>query len=761
MHGRMAGAGFALAMSLAAGVGAAATSPAAFASKAAAPPSVTATVAPPAAPAPATPAPTAPAPATPAPTAPAPTAPAPTAPAPAAPASTSTLTVTAIDLASIVSFADGRLTPAGPGFLEDLDSPATAVGAADGDVRPVRAGALALRFVATAPARHLYVRVAVEKTPAKMSVTLDGKRLGDAVLETASAAYDFALPAPLAAGDHRLALGLPKGASLGTITLADEPPPDEAPGILALAAGECLRFYVPWPAGGALTSDAGPGALTAAVVETDTTGAAPAAGDATRITLCGPAVIAGPRVVVPAPPPPPPSRPASPESAAASAGPAARNALVVMLDSTRADVVPTMRRPGGAAGVARTPTIDALAAEGVRFTDLTAASSYSRPTTTSFFTSLYPRVHGFNGEDDHAPVKRPELSRVLQAAGLVTLAADGSGYALPGLGHHWTHYALIPDWPTADQLVDRALALLAKVPAGERFFLFVLLVDAHLPYTAPPDVIRSYYPEKYKGFVTPLATSGIATRVKGHALRLEGEHFRYYRALYDASVTWADAQIARLVEALRARGALDDTLVLVTADHGEEFLEHGSIGHGHALYDEQTHIPLVMRLPGAAAAGTVRATPVEQVDLAPTVLDALGVAAPASFQGESLLPLALAAADPLVPSPTFAEMVWHGAAVRFGRHKLYVRYKSKYLPREYFDLGEDPFEKTDRAAARPIAVRLCTLYLDAWRKGVDGVHKAAGGRLVAWVPLSAPPPGRAADRPPVAGPPPGAAGHGG
>jgi len=206
-------------------------------------------------------------------------------------------------------------------------------------------------------------------------------------------------------------------------------------------------------------------------------------------------------------------------------------------------------------------------------------------------------------------------------------------------------------------------------------------------------------------------------------MKLAGDHLRYYEAVYRASVTSADTQIARLVDALRARGELDDTLVLVTADHGEEFLEHGSVGHGHALYDDQIHIPLVVRLPGRAGAGGVRVAPVEQVDLGPTILAAAGVPAPPGFQGTSLLPFALGA-EPPVPVPAFSEMVWHGASVRYGRHKLYVRYKSRYAPLDYYDLGTDPLETHNVADARPIAVRLCALRLAAWRDAMPLWRKA-------------------------------------
>src|SRR5439155_1783794 len=169
----------------------------------------------------------------------------------------------------------------------------------------------------------------------------------------------------------------------------------------------------------------------------------------------------------------------------------------------------------------------------------------------------------------------------------------------------------------AEEVVGRAMKWLGG-RGGEPFLLWVHLYDAHDPYEAPPPFGR-----------------------------------RYAAAPYDGEVAYVDAQVGRLIDALRGAGRYDDAVIVVAADHGEALGEHGETTHGVVLYDGTIHVPLMVKLPRGRLAGrrpTVRAGP---GDVVPTILESVGAAVPAAVQGESLLAWAGAAKPP--ERPAYAE----------------------------------------------------------------------------------------------------------
>jgi arylsulfatase A-like enzyme len=179
-------------------------------------------------------------------------------------------------------------------------------------------------------------------------------------------------------------------------------------------------------------------------------------------------------------------------------------------------------------------------------------------------------------------------------------------------------------------------------------------------------------------------------------------------ARYDGEIAYADAQIDLLLKELEDRGLLRDAVIVYAADHGEEFLDHGGWKHSRTLYGEMLHVPLALRLPGIG--GRRVADTVSLVDLAPTILDALGLPAPASFQGRSLLPLARG--EPQSAREVFAETERnpdraHRLAVQLGGVKYILRTRnadpSEPLSEELYDLAADPRERTSVLAHPQIA----------------------------------------------------------
>ena len=289
--------------------------------------------------------------------------------------------------------------------------------------------------------------------------------------------------------------------------------------------------------------------------------------------------------------------------------PARPNVLLVTIDTFRADRVGT--------GVA--PTIDRLAASGLRFTAARTTAPLTLPAHTTIHTGLLPPAHGVRENGARLAGTHLTLGRLLHDAGYDTAAFVGA-FVLDrrfGLAQGFETYDdQIPRDPNATErleaerpasaVVDRAVAWLAARPAPSPqppapFFIWLHLYDPHAPYEAPAE-------------------------------------FRQRAATpYDAEVAYADAQLARLLESLRASGELDRALVVVAGDHGEGLGDHGELTHGILAYDSTLRVPLIVVAPGVAAA--TRSEAVSLTDVAPTIVRAAGMPAPQAMKGRDLLAL--------------------------------------------------------------------------------------------------------------------------
>lgn len=397
-----------------------------------------------------------------------------------------------------------------------------------------------------------------------------------------------------------------------------------------------------------------------------------------------------------------------------AAPPPARNLVVVVIDTLRADRV-------GAYGHDRdtTPAVDALAARGVLFEDAAAHSNWTVPATASLLTSRYPSEHGAGvpGEVKHLGKTPPNqiaagvesLAEVLRDAGFATGLFSANPY-LYGSFQRGFQVAEV-EWVDGGALTDRALAWLGA-GGGGRFFLYLQYMDLHQPIR-PPQPWFDWF---------EVAGEGHAERhTDWWYLDLDDPSdpkFQLYRAhklaLYDGALRYVDHQVGRLLEALEESGAADDTLVVVTSDHGEEFWDHWQagralgddprgiwgVGHGHTMYEELLHVPLVFAGPDLAQ-GRRSGCPVRHLDVAPTVLARLGVPAPLEMRGDDLTSLlGRAEAAPCERRPQIAESPAYGpesSAITLGRRKVIEREPALRL---LFDLRHDPGERQDLSAAR-------------------------------------------------------------
>jgi arylsulfatase A-like enzyme len=398
--------------------------------------------------------------------------------------------------------------------------------------------------------------------------------------------------------------------------------------------------------------------------------------------------------------------------------PARPDVVLVVVDTLRADHL-------GAYGYRRptSPRIDALASRGTLFEKAWSTAPWTLPSVMSIVTSRYPSSHRVENDGLKLAASIPTLAETMRAAGYATGAFVAHVYVGRQFGFDRGFDAFddfgvgAPGYrpearmePTADR-VTAAAAEWVRAQGSRPLFLLVHYFDPHWPYD-PPEKYRAMFPSDYAG---PLdAGYDAISRFKDPLVAMPEEYRRFLVDRYDGEIRFVDDEIGRLTEALEKAGRGSRAFVIVTGDHGEEFKEHGSIGHGRQLYEEVIRVPLIIAGPpggglegGADAAARRVATPVSGIDLFPTVLDLAGIGqAPPGLQGTSLAPLARAAATghegtPPGDRPLVSETARLNAcrkAVRIADLKL-IDFMDENRS-ELYDLAGDPAERRDLSGQR-------------------------------------------------------------
>jgi arylsulfatase A-like enzyme len=414
-----------------------------------------------------------------------------------------------------------------------------------------------------------------------------------------------------------------------------------------------------------------------------------------------------------------------------------RNVLLIVVDSLRRDHL-------GCYGSTRatSPSLDRFAAAATRFDDATSQASWTTPAMGALLTSRYPTTLGIQGTISALPDGALLLSEVLAAEGFATGAVVSHSFCSSqwnfqqGFQQFDESNVLGHDAVTSEAVTDRALDFV-KEHRADPFFLWVHYFDPHFGYVAHPEWDFAVAP----GYAGPVRSGMTYEELWKMRRSLAPADLDQVERLYDSEVAFTDRAIGRLLDGLKAQGVDEKTLVVITADHGEEFLDHGGLFHGKTLYGEVLHVPLLARLPGLPPGVDARA--VASVDLFPTLLDALGVPAPEGIAGRSLLRRAtgqdeIAAAgapgtDDLELRPIFSELdTTKGVPLRcvtMGGLKLVRDLGSG--ARQLFDLTADPREQRDLAPtldpASEIARRFRALdhRLDAWLAAVERTRLGA------------------------------------
>jgi arylsulfatase A-like enzyme len=412
--------------------------------------------------------------------------------------------------------------------------------------------------------------------------------------------------------------------------------------------------------------------------------------------------------------------------AIACARPEPPNVLLVVLDTVAAEHVGWEIPELG-----HTPNLDRLAREGVVFQRAFSSAPWTQPSVASLFTSRMPSSHGVLRLRQVLPPRQITLAERMEAegydtAGFVThdLLRRGFGYA-QGF-RHWDERNIGGhEGITSREVTDAAISWLGTRESNAPFFLFVHYFDPHFVYQhhAAHDLTA--------GYAGPLRPGMDIWKLRNMRDRLTPADIAYLVGLYREEIAFTDQHLGRLLDSLRSLGLEQRTLVVLVADHGEEFMQRGWIGHTRTLHDELLRVPLVLRWPGALAPRT-ESTPVSILDVAPTLLELAGVEADPEAEGISLAPYLGADAPPIPPHDVHAEVsfvapaidtrseqtVFQTALIR-GDLKIVHDLVTGHF--RLYDRASDPGERADRFDAHPQAEELRDA-LRTWEaaRGGDG-----------------------------------------
>lgn len=416
------------------------------------------------------------------------------------------------------------------------------------------------------------------------------------------------------------------------------------------------------------------------------------------------------------------------------------NIVVVVLDSVRRDHLSHY-------GYHRstTPNLDRVAADAVTFRNAYSASSWTIPSHASLFTGLYPTAHRADFDTRHLDSRHQTIAELAASAGYRTACFTANGFISHhtnldhgfqdsvdirrpgpfqkgmlgrfsrGMYRRW-HQSRGKDRGST-RLTRLAERWLTEMDRETPFLLFLNYMDCHLPYKLrTPDRYRFIEPE-HRDRADAVPQDPFATMASGR--ELSETELEDLQGLYDGALYHLDRQIGRLDEALRRLGLADDTILVVTSDHGESFGEHGLLDHQYGLYEHLIAVPLILRLPAGQFAGREISSLVQLTDVMPSVAEWIGVPVPAAAAGTTHPLLDEGARDwsvseYLVPNlRTLRRRIPDVDVTRFDRafrsirderHKLVLSREGSV---QLFDLLEDPAEESDiSSGAREVVDRL-------------------------------------------------------
>jgi arylsulfatase A-like enzyme len=415
------------------------------------------------------------------------------------------------------------------------------------------------------------------------------------------------------------------------------------------------------------------------------------------------------------------------------------NIVLITIDTLRADHLSCY----GYKGIG-TPNIDRLASQGALYEKHVSTTSWTLPALASLMTGVHQTVHG---QSDHTDAMNPAfetLPELLNDAGYATLAVvtneylnhpfrfdqgfDSYVFSRDPEAHHPLAGLFLFDFlfarklerHAAENMTDRAIGMLVRLQARP-FFLWVHYIDPHSPYSA---WYIDRFPDYDRGYAGPLGRE--FNNIKGiddGSFEPTEDDKRHIRALYDAEILYVDRHVGRLLTAIDDLKLANDTTVVLTSDHGEEFWDHGGVIHGRTLFDESVHVPMIVRSPGWISPGSRVTDVTGLLEIPPAICEAAGVKPPESFQAQSLL-RHLSGGE---PAPQFLDLNKDGTHRAAGIYESDRTYLDVELPEAkvwLFDWANDPKQLADQANENQEESKRLSEMLGKYKSGNDALRRS-------------------------------------
>jgi arylsulfatase A-like enzyme len=391
---------------------------------------------------------------------------------------------------------------------------------------------------------------------------------------------------------------------------------------------------------------------------------------------------------------------------ARSSGKTPINVMLVVLDAARADHM-------GCYGYARatTPEIDRIASDGVVFDRAYTPAVYTLGAMSALWTSQYPdRFHIGAGFTSSLPPERVTLPELLETRGIPTvgIVANAMAGRGKGLDRGFSRFIEVlgdDERPSDAADLTRSFENWLKDRQDDRFFAYLHFREPHFPYDPPTPFATMFGPDSPLGRLERSEPQWYK-KVNHGEVAPTADQVAHLVRLYDGNLAYVDQEVGKIHRALEEHGLWERTALFLLADHGEQLLESGHVGHNAQVREESARVPLVARIPGRKGGRRVKAF-VDLLDLAPTIMELYGLnpsSAEESFEGRSLLPVIDGAAGkPAVLTRTVWARPVYGVQDRRGK---YV-YDSRTGHEGLYDLGRDPQERHNRCSVQPI---LCAYY---------------------------------------------------
>ena len=370
------------------------------------------------------------------------------------------------------------------------------------------------------------------------------------------------------------------------------------------------------------------------------------------------------------------------------------------------------------------PNMDRIAHSGVLFENVIAQSNWTKPALASILTSLYPFVHKTDAQGetgDRVDVDVRDRSHVLDPR-FRTMAEDfrDGGYATAGFSNGGYAHSFFGFGRGFDVYDNEAGGLESCTYRMLRwicrnnimpFMAWIHAWDVHFPYMDRPPYNRKFVKQRAR----IVLNASVRHQINSGERDLSAVELEFLRGLYDGAICYADDLIGLIVRELERLGLSDNTVLVITADHGEAFMEHGYIEHTACLHNEVIRVPLILSGPTLPRGRRIRSQ-VRSIDIMPTLLDLCGLAPKAEVEGTSLLPLIAGAENNDLVAASETERGGGQTAFTDGRYKLIHKHAAGFV--QLYELMQDPDEQCDISNTHPGICSAMESQVLSWKQQV-------------------------------------------